>query len=653
MNKRLLPIIVLIVLAINLLSTSFILLETANFANSDSKTTAQAAGVSQGTVNLCVNQEPTIIFTCNATLTQEKNYYCQLSGTDPDNDSLSYFQIPQDLDDENEPIYIFNLTSNGTINFTPSNGVVGSWSTLICADDNNACSNSHNCVMFSYEVININDAPYLALEIPDQEYPVNSTIYSFLLNDYFKDPDGDALTYTYQTLTSSGFLEVNILANSMVELSSNFCSEHELVFTATDPYNLSADSNEVKIEITCEEPATNDGDSGEGESGAGGGGGSSYFCKSEWSCQPWSECYPAGWRVQVCYDLNGCEDERRYKEECNYPLPYECEENWLCEDWGSCKPNGLQERTCNDLSACKVKNFPPGLERACDYLSSCNDGIKNGDEEGIDCGGSCGACLVTEMPSPLGGKDFTLIMFSIGTVLLLAILTSLFVIYREQIYETMARAGWALAQKRTKKILLNHQEKMIMFESINALEKLDFKEKELSAEEKSSYEELGLLIRKYLSLALNLQFEYDLEEAKERLLKLNLPSDLEFILGFFLAHGLKLENTRINHNEEYFKAILEELRLIVTMTAKFEISEVEHLVVPKKVTPNQSFREEISNRLFNIHTSLQFLQLDVAKKEYLYLTEAYLNLSPENQQKVYPKVRRAYFEIKYVTETLD
>jgi hypothetical protein len=37
-----------------------------------------------------------------------------------------------------------------------------------------------------------------------------------------------------------------------------------------------------------------------------------------------------------------------------------------------------------------------------DYCESCYDGIKNGDEEGVDCGGSCSAC---------DGKDYSISWF--------------------------------------------------------------------------------------------------------------------------------------------------------------------------------------------------------------------------------------------------
>lgn len=68
-----------------------------------------------------------------------------------------------------------------------------------------------------------------------------------------------------------------------------------------------------------------------------------------------------------------------------------CEENWMCGDWGTCLSIGIQSRSCIDDNACGTAETKPDVEKECGY-NHCADGVQNGDEKGVDCGGSCGAC---------------------------------------------------------------------------------------------------------------------------------------------------------------------------------------------------------------------------------------------------------------------
>lgn len=43
---------------------------------------------------------------------------------------------------------------------------------------------------------------------------------------------------------------------------------------------------------------------------------------------------------------------------------------------------------------------------------TCSDGIQNGTETGVDCGGSCGACVVP----PVGGGDCSYAIKKIGSI---------------------------------------------------------------------------------------------------------------------------------------------------------------------------------------------------------------------------------------------
>lgn len=65
-----------------------------------------------------------------------------------------------------------------------------------------------------------------------------------------------------------------------------------------------------------------------------------------------------------------------------------CIPNWECGQFSACN-NGKKVKICNDTNACDVNNLTKEETESCDVKPECDDGIKNGDEEGVDCGGSC------------------------------------------------------------------------------------------------------------------------------------------------------------------------------------------------------------------------------------------------------------------------
>ena len=76
-----------------------------------------------------------------------------------------------------------------------------------------------------------------------------------------------------------------------------------------------------------------------------------------------------------------------------YGVGYECKEKWVCSNWSVCRIDGFQNRTCVDENNCGTyEEKPPEIQR-CVYTPTCFDGVKNGLEEGIDCGGLCPPCI--------------------------------------------------------------------------------------------------------------------------------------------------------------------------------------------------------------------------------------------------------------------
>ncbi len=135
--------------------------------------------------------------------------------------------------------------------------------------------------------------------------------------------------------------------------------------------NVMSSSNTTSFSISIS--------SGSGSSGGGGGGGGggaatvngSYICDYKWTCQDWSECRN-GEQQRKC-TLVKAKTMTTSKTPCNYDLI-------------------IPERKQNCNEASQIENREVAKE-------SCSDGIKNQDEEGVDCGGLCKQCGKAEIAS--------------------------------------------------------------------------------------------------------------------------------------------------------------------------------------------------------------------------------------------------------------
>jgi hypothetical protein len=74
-------------------------------------------------------------------------------------------------------------------------------------------------------------------------------------------------------------------------------------------------------------------------------------------------------------------------------IPGKCIPLWMCTNWGDCTVGGIQYRTCTDTRNCHTLENKPPENRTCTYTPTCFDGILNGYETDIDCGGQfCSPC---------------------------------------------------------------------------------------------------------------------------------------------------------------------------------------------------------------------------------------------------------------------
>ena len=330
-----------------------------------------------------------------------------------------------------------------------------------------------------------------------------------------------------------------------------------------------------------------------------------------------------------------------------------CQENWLCSDWSVCAINETQNRTCEDLRACQTTQFRPPLQQKCTYQPTCFDGVQNGNETGVDCGGDCPPCKTIQQPTILSNVRGFPTLWSLFSLLVLAILLALLTLYRERVYEGLAELGWLLSRRHEKELLLSPGEKKVLLEELGLLDK-DLKAAMVTPQK--AYARLSHAVRTYYSFALDLPFEYLPEEADAALAKAPVSEELRAVLAGFAGRLPLLESgllLREAFNQELFVAIEEELRLLVCMTSMYELAEVERELAERQVTDEMSFTEEVRLRLLNCYEALQFLKADVAREEYAALLRAYENLPVKAKALLYPDISRLYLEVSYVVETSD
>lgn len=132
-------------------------------------------------------------------------------------------------------------------------------------------------------------------------------------------------------------------------------------------------------------------------------------CTEVWECSSWSSCENEI-KTRSCDDINNCgttENKPSESMTCEPPSDSDqesskdstsdgperyvvsCHEDWQCTYWGECTKEGLKHRTCEDINNCDTEKERPRTVKTCEYTGTCSDGLMNGNEEGVDCGGRC------------------------------------------------------------------------------------------------------------------------------------------------------------------------------------------------------------------------------------------------------------------------
>ncbi len=134
-------------------------------------------------------------------------------------------------------------------------------------------------------------------------------------------------------------------------------------------------------------------------------------CKPEIKCTEWSECVYTdktedifggkirfgGYRSRACRDLTGCVDNFNEESTCEETFDLELKEISQCNQTYMVAIDPLSGREIAKISLTAWENKRLDLiftEGKSPYCPSCYNGIKDEEEEDIDCGGTCKECRV-------------------------------------------------------------------------------------------------------------------------------------------------------------------------------------------------------------------------------------------------------------------
>ncbi len=445
---------------------------------------------SNSTLFLCVNDPPTLnLSACLTTMNQsttlvDNTQYCFLNASDA-NDNTVAFSIATT---NNVSAYdagtgsTWYWLSGSSLVLRPRQGEVGEVDFVINVSDDSVCVNNERSYTYNLTVLDINDPPELYENIPQVNLPLSLSVSPFSLYDFFSDPDLDDLTFSYY---GSSLVAISIIQSSgRVVFLADTCGTDVVFFRATDPGNLTAESNLVNINVTCEND-NNAPSPSVGSGGGSGGGDNTFSCDPDWECKPWSECFINGTRYRRCTDKNACSIDNYVKffwENCTYiPTCYDGVQNGDetgVDCGGSCKPcgtcfDGIQNNDEEDVDcggtyceAChncydNLMNWDEeGVDcggNFCEPCPTCFDGINNQDETGVDCGGSCPRCSILETPALIIGDSPLTMLILLLTALLLTLLF-VFRLYHTKIIHALAGLGVLFKKRRQRKQILIPQD---------------------------------------------------------------------------------------------------------------------------------------------------------------------------------------------------
>ncbi len=621
---------VLLIFFFSLAHTSYVLFKVDQLAEK-ARLTGKASGT-QGTTAVCVNHPPELGIPCASQGRDNTTYICTLNGSDADNASQGLTFGALFL---NTALFTINA-STGLINFTPNTSQVGNHTINFSLMDNSSCPNNQVFELFNLSInVTGNRPPRLIRSLPNVTLDEGEIISAFFLTNYFTDPDGDPMTFN---VSSQSLFQITIQSTGEVIINATTCGQTaEVIFAAIDPYNASGDSNVVSI--TCISPSQPSSSSSASSSSGG-----RNKCLPKFTCFDYTDCSPKGVRTKRCVDENGCKNDEFITVVCKAPEVEKCIESWSCTNWGDCLLSGEQYRTCNDANGCKTSLNRPVEKQHCNFLPSCFDGLKDGDETGIDCGGSCKDCLNLETPGFIQ-EDLKPVTYILLVLTLLGFgLLMANKYYHKQLHHLLVKSGWYLSGRYDKAILLSEKAKRHL---LGELDKLMTETGKRTRED--PFEKVGELVENYFresKVVPRTSPHY-----KQSKVKKALPGPLEAALDLFYGHSKHL-NRKEWPDRDVLRFVVEEFRAIINLTSSSEVK-VPYDVKEIKIDEFTHPAEKVRLKMINTWIALQFNEVDLAQERYEDLIEGYESLDNRSKLNLYSDVYRLYQEIKYANSVLD
>ena len=209
-------------------------------------------------------------------------------------------------------------------------------------------------------VINVNRPPIRIARVPGAFLPLKQKLI-LNLSYYFLDPDRTQLTYTARVdypgkdaLVEPANLSV-LIEGEIATIEGLSPGKGFVTFIATDAGNASAEGYMADYAVANTTAST-----------------------KETSCGD-----------TICLGAENCSTCSPDCGKCEAPV---CTPHWSCTDWGLCQPSGFRFSSCAVTNGCENATLRPPVAEQCDYNATCSDNIRNGNEAGVDCGGSCAPC---------------------------------------------------------------------------------------------------------------------------------------------------------------------------------------------------------------------------------------------------------------------
>lgn len=401
-----------------------------------------------------INQAPNItnigVYTIRAS-GENSTFYHEVNASDTEDGNQDSGNLSFNLTIKNpsgNTINLFNISSEGIMNFTANFTPTGVYNITVCTTDTGLdnphsnitlCgqdgSNITSCTKFSLTISDSNRAPSITSYQPSGLIIVANSTETLNFNITKYDPDG--------TIPDTSWYADNVLKeydsgsstdNFVYTFGCGVAGVHKVKASITDSMvNGLNDSIEwllLLYGVPCPNIST------PLYPGGGGGRTGTIPCIEKWGCDEWNQCINLEKALKEG-EISG-EDYRTVNNQCSN-LEWDIKicgfQTKKCIDFNDC---AQKEKT--EFQACyyterpncydKIKNCHDG---SCELLvdcggpclpcPTCSDGIQNQGEENVDCGGPCPwPCPIKEEPSPLKETPLKKISWIISLILLITII---------------------------------------------------------------------------------------------------------------------------------------------------------------------------------------------------------------------------------------